>query len=459
MGNIEEQSGGAFDAPEKKEVYKSFRVGDKVTYTDRYGETSDDWTIIAFNFDGVVTNADPFCALVQKSGVVRSVTLEELLEQNGAHVSQESNDMNDLLKGFNIDAGSLAEDLLDGVFKVEQTIEVDGKVFFLGPIYHSGKYFVSVMYSCVPDSRVPAFGGRVVPRLVYRSVSQGKWRSAPSTFYREDKKERDYSKGGEWGNGVSHSYREMTVLDERLARVFELKIQNNKFVEDEGIVTTIKESFDTARVQADGILTLNEEMELDRTEDMKSVDTALKPFLDIDYKIRRYLDKEAQQVSNEEAAAIDIESSLPDFVPDFSERNIVKTTKVDHSRLGECTVEVYDSRYGNETFEWQVTYDKEGRVWFSVSPKVYDVTSYGFSDLPFNTGALSFKPLEYRSSCEGLEDGSQKIEFDEKYYDVTPFIDQYRITKKFREERGIYRSGETASEIAGIVGSVRDSVQ
>ncbi|MBI4994385.1 hypothetical protein HZC21_01920 [Candidatus Peregrinibacteria bacterium] len=140
------------------------------------------------------------------------------------------------------------------------------------------------------------------------------------------------------------------------------------------------------------------------------------------------------------AGSADVEKSIPGFVPEFTQENIAAVYSGMHDVVGKYTIEVYEVKYKGQKFEWEMAYDKKGRVWIEgINVADCPVNTFGVRSQFINSGILTKKPFDYHDGNRGLKRGAEKRYYDKSYDDVTPFLDLLPPIKKFRRQRGIFR--------------------
>ena len=126
-----------------------------------------------------------------------------------------------------------------------------------------------------------------------------------------------------------------------------------------------------------------------------------------------------------------------------------------HTLLGEVKVETYTGKLNGKEVNWQIAYDKEGRVWAdAINFKDGKISSYGTQTEVIDSGCLTNKPIEYSSQADKIPKGMKKAGFVKtengtNYYDdITPLLDQMEFVQAFRKARGVYRTGSAALKAA-----------
>lgn len=111
--------------------------------------------------------------------------------------------------------------LNEGLFSIEQTVCLDGKTFLLGPVLTDGCYLYVI-------SLVDSGDGRFIPRLFYKSLSQGSWRCPPyieTVIKKGGKTKSSFYKGDEMTNW---SYTQTTRVTRQLSLVLDTQEQKEK---------------------------------------------------------------------------------------------------------------------------------------------------------------------------------------------------------------------------------------
>lgn len=148
------------------------------------------------------------------------------------------------------------------------------------------------------------------------------------------------------------------------------------------------------------------------------------------------------------------------FVPDFhnSPRRVVEYY---HSLLGVIRVETYRATLNNESIEWNVAYDKAGRIWIDsiVEGNGGNITTYGTQKRIIQAGILNSKPLDYENQLDGLPEIERgKVEtdtfgtlnFSSNYRDFTPVLDTLKPIQEFRKARGMQSTALSRSAGQGV---------
>lgn len=113
-----------------------------------------------------------------------------------------------------------------------------------------------------------------------------------------------------------------------------------------------------------------------------------------------------------------------------------KSTSIEN----DITVEVYESTTVGENppnkqkIEWHMAHDSSGRAWIDRVRLKDDIPNSFGNDRLVNMGILTNKPLEYKKQASLLENGSERKDFNETYYDITPLLRQiYPISEYYKE--------------------------
>ncbi|MFZ9595601.1 MAG: hypothetical protein ACO3A2_05930 [Bdellovibrionia bacterium] len=129
------------------------------------------------------------------------------------------------------------------------------------------------------------------------------------------------------------------------------------------------------------------------------------------------------------------DEAIQGFIPNFNQAPD-RTYRFDHSLLGETTVQVFHSSLNGKPLEWHMAKDQEGRVWIErIRNPQNRINSYGTDEQVLDSGILTNKPLEYTSQARALLLGSEKREFskDPDYVDITPILSQLLPIRQFIE--------------------------
>lgn len=276
--------------------------------------------------------------------------------------------------------------------------------------------------------------GKVVPRFLYKSRSEGEWRVAPVIIKSKDDNQVEhmrYSKGEQLG-----SYVRETRLDDDLRLALMRRETAPKVVTAEQF-STLTDKFTakalgknhTYRSEVRGKKLLGDGLSKEQADALEETLYAYTPgegFMPFNGK-----------TAAETFAAIDI----PYFkMPDFAD-TIGGIVTSEHPLLG--TVKTEKIRSVDGRLQWHMSRDSAGRVWVSGITETQSTTpnSYGTDSTVIMADALDNKPLEYKSQIQGLVEGKDFKEIGSaSYVDITPLLNSIKVIKDYRASRGITRT-------------------
>ncbi len=130
---------------------------------------------------------------------------------------------------------------------------------------------------------------------------------------------------------------------------------------------------------------------------------------------------------------------LPGLIPDFSiPPRVYRAT---HTLLGSITVEEFDTQFNGRPVTWSMAHDADGRVW--VDNVVFadsSVSSYGTRAEVLDMGCITSKPLDYQEYLS-LLNHDEKVALDHpkasRYLDVTPVLEQLLPVAFYRAIREV----------------------
>lgn len=318
----------------------------------------------------------------------------------------------------------LTEELIrSDIFKIEKTINISTSKFHIGPILRrpSGRLFAIML--------VDTGDGRLLPRIMYKSTSQGGWRVTPGHFTRDGKDH--YSKG----KFPLFAYTHETILVPKIADYLETVEQKSRIQEIS--FDPVQEYFALASPLVKSI----------RTYDKEVVDVR-EPLLEL-FLAKGY-DPGGLTATDATVYFRSLDQNYPPgFIPDFSKGPKTRKEK-NHSSLGKIISETYNASLPTgRMVEWAISYEAkdnpkgQGRVWIEAIRIIpQSINSYGIEGNVLFTGLLTHKPLEYYKQSGGLRDGTEKVEFNSSYVDITPLLDNLLPIRQFRNARGIHRPAE-----------------
>ena len=360
----------------------------------------------------------------------------------------------------------LTEEILNsGLFRIEKTINIDGKKFHIGPVYqfegHSRNYSMMM---------VDTGNGKLLPRLLYQSSSGGEWFSTRSirksdnylekgALHIQDRYQRD-----EYGYIESYSNGQPIILPSEKVRTIaaaytEAQVHDNisQYLENQkakGNVTITKRVFDLEFFELESptrkeTSTYESEVHLVSDSDV----------LMRDFGVQQYMPAMLNQEGSRNAAHYfrSLDNHYPQgFIPDFRNGPIGQARIINHNQLGLVKAEKYLGRLNGKPVEWTICYetaqskDNQRRVWISsIRMANSSVTTYGTIGSYLFTGLLSHKPLDYSTQVTSLRMGVDRRpysteynpktkQWEPKYDDITPLLDNLLPIRQFRQARGIY---------------------
>ena len=258
-------------------------------------------------------------------------------------------------------------------------IELDGKKYYFSAVFDTGKRLHVIAYVEVD--------GKLMPRLFYKSNSEGGWRSCPGW----EKNKRRYSKGPHDNDG---GYVQITKPVEELSRKIEIMAADNTGVVSlaSNRVSELLDIFDLESDEMDEVTTFEDEVTLMRLDERwaHSLYDSYEPGIGFKYGA----EKSRGMLENMEL--------LPGFEPDFTKPPIRKYA-ITHTIAGLCEVSVYNADYINRSIEWHMARSESGDIWVeSIRFTDSEITSYGTPSEVILAGALSAKPYEYIQCVENM---------------------------------------------------------
>ncbi len=327
--------------------------------------------------------------------------------------------------------------LKDKRLRPKKVLTIDGQRFYMGPILNTKGRKETIMF--VEEN------GKLLPRPLYKSNSDGGWRSSPGSHAFEEggKTRRIYSKG------QNIHYTQETKPHEKI-QIFLTKQEASSSPLNFGDSLCHKH-FDTKENPTNSF---NKETNVyndtkEGPEKSLKGPQAFQPGIAFNEKYRKSFDlNQFVKASNK----------LPrGFIPHFS-KGPKKTFSIEHTLISPyirkkikdgqlpaksnplVTVETFEGILHGRKVDWNMAYDAQGRVWIdSIRFSDGKVNTYGVQSEFINSGALTNKPLEYRSQV-GLLNKEQFTEFNDSYADITPLLDELVPIQEFRAARGITRT-------------------
>ncbi len=286
----------------------------------------------------------------------------------------------------------------------------------------------AVMYTPLED-------GRLAPRLLYKSNSDGDWRVSPDVEKWTDNQGRQrmrYSKGETQDFG----YVRETRLDDDLRKALVEKEDAAADWNNES-VNWLTDHFVREK--------LGKNHTYEQEAGVTELPDATIPRGDIEQVSRNlfafmpgngFEPVDGRQASQVFSEAVIPFNKMPQFAQGVGERVLSK-----HPVLGEVVTEKLQSNDGR--YMWHLSSDKQGRVWVSGVTRGSEDTpsSYGTDTDVLSMGILDNKPVEYDSQVSGLREGIDYKQTQTKgYVDITPLIDNLPVIKAYRASRGIVRT-------------------
>lgn len=276
----------------------------------------------------------------------------------------------------------------------------------------------------------------IVPRLLYKSQSDGGWRVA----YGVEAGNGRFIK--EANDGPSHYTQETKLVPEVLDALEKLEVIHDRngllgveihraFSDDNPAQRMASTSEDEIAYYEDE--TLDRKMSLVRWisagrmnrrsfEAIRTWDSSIRSFSEYVEAVNASMEK------------------IPGFVPNFTIGPSNSVTR-EHTLLGKITVEEYPALYGQKEIIWSMASDSNGRVWVdNIRLADAEASSYGNYDTIFDGGLITSKPLEYVEQASGLSYGEECKSFNyrgsyDKYVDITPILGQLAPIKQYRSAK------------------------
>ena len=314
----------------------------------------------------------------------------------------------------------LTRSLLSEGFWPTNVLTIGNKEFFVGPVIGTGnavKPFSAgylVMFYKDPATR------RLMPRLIYHSLSDRSWRSIPGVY-------------GTISKGTGIHYTQETKAHKNISRYIEQSIANanvthppsGKAVDDRftpGIRGGIQAEWYTfdkeiSRYDDKGVL---KQFQKYRPGYLSSSDVGKDVNL-------------SEEFRNFDFSTPELKAFVPDFTKAPVEIDILK-----HAFYGEVILETYTAQLNGRPIEWVMAYDKEGRVWIDrIAFLDREVNSYGVMPEVIDSGCLTNKPFDYNIHVGALRQGEERLVQDRDYSDITPLLDNLRPVQEYRKARNI----------------------
>ncbi len=288
-------------------------------------------------------------------------------------------------------------------YKVEAAIPTDGR----GDIY--------VVNSSDKKGRTRQF-------LVYRSVSEGGWRS--SQGYEIDQGKKRLMKGAELSSHAQYTQ------DTQLNPEFSSKLLD-AVTGPVGLPLARGEDFMHDSAHAEALL-----IDFEAEHDVYSIsDKRVASLLSIlpagslsTENLRTHLDSSADLMNY--VAVLNEALEQSDIMPDFS-GDPLRTETDTHPILGAITREVYVK----SGIEWHIGQDKNSRVWIDrVRIAKNETTSFGTDKDLIYSGILTSKPVEYTAQATGIPQ-SLRNQINSSYTDTAPFLANLAPIKKYKAQK------------------------
>lgn len=362
--------------------------------------------------------------------------------------------------------------LRSGLFKIEKTINIDGKKFHIGPVLRLGgddDHNFAIMM-------VDRGDGRLYPRLLYQSGTGGEWMCtrgvresdewiAKGLLTLIDRRQRDqygYAERDSYGNPIDvpdgkerkidAAYTETQVTDdiadylEGQKKAGNIKVANRPFdIDFFGLSTSDLQETNTYSPMVEARKEGRDETNLG-TEVYPAPESGQ---LVGAFGIPQYMPGHLDELGSENAAGYfrNLDNSYPKgFIPDFRAGPVAPAKSQNHPLLGTIMSETYRGQLNGRPVNWTICYETSqskyntGKVWIAnIRMADSPITTYGTYGNYLFTGILGHKPLDYKKQTSSLALGVDKKSFNERYDDITPLLDNLLPIRQFRQARGIYR--------------------
>ena len=300
-----------------------------------------------------------------------------------------------------------------------KVIEIDGYKFYMGDAILAAGHDQAIMYVEFRKDGKKV----IIPRILYLSNSDGGWRSSPG--YNDER--------GIYSKGIGAHYTQETKPHSLIVNYL------NSLTKTVESADLLEIDFKISELKKIGWYTYPEEISIER-------------------KNLEEFQKYPPGYYSKLAASREIFSNFKypkGFIPDFSQIPI-RVKKSKHTILGEITLETYRGTLNGRKVNWVMAYGEKGRVWVE---RIYfaeaKVNSYGVYSEVIDSGALTNKPIEYKSQTSKLQEEKDFVASSWGIYvDITPLLDSLLPIMEFRKAKGIVRSTERkvvvySSEILG----------
>ena len=282
-------------------------------------------------------------------------------------------------------------------------------MFYLSAVIQTPWYLEAVMYTKLSD-------GRIVPRILYKSNSDGGWRSTPG-----------YYAGGGFSKGRGVSYTQETKPHEAINRYF----NEMRYIQDFHLSLLLLK-FEISTLDPSVNTFMSEQTIYNDRDALKEIQKYPPGSYSVVGKGVNFGQTFSQFNFSSQA--------LVGFVPNFNVApETVETSK--HTLLGDITLETYPGVLQGRPVKWVMAYDNQGRTWID---RIYfadtSVNSYGVYSEIINSGALTNKPLEYRNLISQLQPNTDYVDFNKEYVDITPLLANLLPIRQFLAARNNKRT-------------------
>ncbi len=370
-----------------------------------------------------------------------------------------------------LENGSVESNLCKGILESDYNLSpknilaIDDKIWFLP------EKLIRAMYTApLREDKANGYlqfvcyvkdGDTLYPRTFYKSNTDGNWRAG---IVRYDDG-RGFSKGDEVVNNYTQTNKpcsELTIYLEGISVKYDYKkraYDNISPTRDWGF---LEYEFQVGGEQYEkiggykNVNTFNQEVlgVFDDNGELKDVQY---------FEISKFTKKDVELYGGVEKLKEGLYSLVypKDFIPDFS-KSPTKIIEYYHTVLGVTRTETYKAILNGKPIEWNISYDKAGRVWIdSIISVDSGITTYGTQKIILQAGILNSKPIDYTFQVNGLpkitntdegEDTFGIIEGkDGRYSDFSLILDVLQPIVTFRSCRKIKSIvGQTTKDVKEI---------
>ena len=299
----------------------------------------------------------------------------------------------------------------------KQGIEMNGQKYAIGDIFRYANRKMLVML-------VENGAGTILPRLFYKSNSDGGWRSCPGVY-----DDGIFSKGKDQDYGA---YVWGTKPSEQLVKTLEaIEADTLTKVDIPDKDKEIDSLFRIKTLMREGVYSFENESKghfiHQNDKQAKAIYGLVEPGVGFTtslppQEIRRQLDN----------------LELPHgFTPDFT--RIERSYMFDHTLLGKSRVTVHIAKSSGKDIEWHVASAMDGTVW--IDKIIYSppqLNSYGTYKDFIKGGALALKPYEHRVGTLNMQqDIDYKDVASRNYVSLRPTIDRMPWARAYRTAQNI----------------------